>query len=515
MDLALLLEMATSLDPARIAVTDIDGASLSTGELAELVRATALKFEAAEVSHVGYCGTNGRALPVALFAAATCGIPFVPLNYRLADDQLADVASRHQLLVVAAEREATRLRRLGVSHIINPSALLSAGDVDVADEPINHSIDPESVALLLYTSGSTAAPKAAVLRHRHLTSYVISTVEFASHTSDDAVLVSVPPYHVAGIMNLLTNLYSGRRIVYLDPFDPQNWLDMAAREHITHSMLVPTMLARIVDVLGEKVADLPHLASLAYGGAKMPARVIEKALRLFPQVAFTNAYGLTETSSTIALLGPEAHRDAVATSDPLIRARLHSVGLPLPGIELEVRTIEHAPCEAGQVGDIYVRGDQIAGEYVGSTVASDGWFATRDRGYLDQSGFLFIEGRADDTIIRGGENIAPAEIEEVLLRHEAVVECAVVGIDDEEWGQRIAAAVVLSAGSSVAPDMLKEFARSHLRSSKTPDVIALYESLPYTETGKLLRRTVRQQLHEASTSLSSSTLMGTINEEGT
>jgi acyl-CoA synthetase (AMP-forming)/AMP-acid ligase II len=493
MDLFLLLDMAAGDNPERIAVTDVDGSSLSTGQLLELASSAAIRFRSSGSTHIGFCGTNGTALPVALFGAAKAGLPFVPLNYRLADEQLADVASRHVLLVVAGKQEADRLHSLGVMNTIDPAELLGAG-APVASDPAGDFVDPDSVALLLYTSGTSAAPKAAVLRHRHLTSYVISAVEFASLPPEDAVLVSVPPYHVAGVMNLLTNLYSGRRIVYLDPFSAAGWLETAASEHVTHAMVVPTMLARITEALDGRPANLAHLRSLSYGGSPMPAPVIEKALRLFPDVAFTNAYGLTETSSTITVLGPDVHREAMASSDAPARARLHSVGRPLPGIELEIRDDEGIVRAQGEVGDIFVRGEQVAGEYVGGASADDGWFCTRDQGYLDSEGYLFLSGRKDDTIIRGGENIAPAEIEDVLLRHAAVSDCAVVGLDDEEWGQSIAAAVVLVGGATATPEELTEFTRLHLRSSKTPDVIAVVASLPYTDTGKLQRRIVRQQL---------------------
>jgi acyl-CoA synthetase (AMP-forming)/AMP-acid ligase II len=226
----------------------------------------------------------------------------------------------------------------------------------------------------------------------------------------------------------------------------------------------------------------------------MPATVIERALRLFPSVAFTNAYGLTETSSTITVLGPEAHREALVSAAPAIRARLGSAGLPLPGVEIEIRDSQGNPCPATESGDIFVRGEQVAGEYLGSDNVQGGWFATRDRGFLDSEGYLFIEGRADDTIIRGGENISPAEIEEVLLQHSDVTDCAVVGIEDEEWGQRIASAVVLVDGSTITPEALRSFARTHLRGSKTPDQILIVDELPYTDTGKLLRRVIREKL---------------------
>jgi acyl-CoA synthetase (AMP-forming)/AMP-acid ligase II len=333
-----------------------------------------------------------------------------------------------------------------------------------------------------------------VLRHRHLTSYVLGSVEFGGAADDEAVLVSVPPYHVAGLANLLSNLYAGRRIVYLPQFDAGEWVAAVRAERITNAMVVPTMLARICEVLEGDDGGLPSLRSIAYGGARTPAPVLQRAMALLPDVAFTNAYGLTETSSTIAVLDPDDHRAALA-GDPVAVTRLSSVGRVLPTIEVEVRG-DGGPVPSGATGEIWVRGEQVSGEYAGTTAPLDerGWFPTRDRGWVDDDGYLFIEGRSDDTIIRGGENVAPAEIEEVLLQHPDIEECAVVGIPDDEWGQRIAAVVVIRPDSSIDADAVQGFARKMLRGSKTPDVVAFAEELPYTETGKLLRRTVQADL---------------------
>ncbi|MCU1363854.1 MAG: long-chain fatty acid--CoA ligase [Acidimicrobiaceae bacterium] len=493
MNLYLILEMAVAQDPHRVAVTDVDGTSLTTGRLNDLAESASKLFRASGATHVGFCGVNSCALPVALFGSSLAALPFVPLNYRLADEQLREVASRHDIVIVAAPKEAARLHSLGLTRTIDPSEILepTSSTLTIPDYP---PAEAENHALLLYTSGTTSAPKAAVLRHRHLTSYILGSVEFASMAPDDAVIVCVPPYHVAGVMNLLSNLYSGRRIVYLDPFDASRWLATVHEQRVTQAMVVPTMLARIVQAYEEAPVDLPSLRSISYGGALMPLKIITRALELFPNVAFTNAYGLTETSSTVALLGPQDHRTAIASDDPTVRNRLRSVGHPIPGIAIEIHDEAGVALEPGVVGEIVVRGEQVAGEYLGTSTSGDGWFHTRDRGWLDDAGYLFVEGRADDTIIRGGENIAPAEIEDVLLRHEAVVECAVVGIDDEVWGQRIAAAVVLAPGANVQPEELIAFAKVHLRTSKTPEFIAVEESLPYTDTGKLLRRAVREQL---------------------
>ncbi len=166
----------------------------------------------------------------------------------------------------------------------------------------------------------------------------------------------------------------------------------------------------------------------------------------------------------------------------------------LPTIEVEIRGPDGLVAP-GEPGEIWVRGEQVSGEYAGSaSPLVDGWFPTRDRGSIDADGYLFIEGRSDDTIIRGGENIAPAEIEDVLLQHPDIAQCAVVGVPDDEWGQRIAAVVVCRPGAVVDADTVKAFARQSLRGSKTPDVVTFADALPYTETGKLLRRVVQAEL---------------------
>ena len=218
-------------------------------------------------------------------------------------------------------------------------------------------------------------------------------------------------------------------------------------------------------------------------------------MRLLPHVDLVNAYGLTETSSTIAVLGPEDHR-AARDGDPVAIDRLSSVGRVLPTVEVQVRGPDGRPVAACEPGEIWVRGEQVSGEYAGrdNPLDDDGWFPTRDRGWVDEEDYLFVEGRADDTIIRGGENVAPAEVEEVLLSHPDVAECAVVGLPDDEWGQRIAAVVVPVDGSTPDADALREHVRKQLRGSKTPDVVVFHETLPHTETGKLLRRVVQSDL---------------------
>ncbi len=466
--------------------------ALTGVDLARLARAGGATV--GERSAVVYVGENHPVLPVALFAAAVAGVPYVPVNYRLDDAQLTELVGRYPDALVLADRaSADRLR----GAVVFDDWLAGLPD---EHEPLDPQFDDDAVAVVLFTSGTTSAPKSALLRHRHLMAYLLGTVEFASAAEDDAVLIAVPPYHVAGVANLLSNLFAGRRLIFLRSFDPDSWLSTVRDEAVTNAMVVPTMLARIVAALDGAPADVPSLRTLSYGGAKVSERVLVDALAAFPDTGFVNAYGLTETASTIAVLGPDDHRAAVTSDDPAVRARLSSAGRVLPIVEVEVRDDADRPVASGEPGMLYLRGAQISGEYAtGSVLDADGWFCTRDRGWVDHEGYLFIEGRADDTIIRGGENIAPAEIETVLLEHPDVAEVCVVGVPDDEWGQRIVAAVVLRSGSTATDEELREVVRGRLRGSKTPDRIVFRSSLPYTETGKMVRRVVLRELVDDST----------------
>ena len=496
MHTALLLDMAADAAPDRLALgRRADG--LTFAETRRRARKAAAWLAGHGGQTVAFVGLNGPTLPVVLFASALLAKPFAPLNYRLADVDLNRLVARTAPSVVVVDDDmASRLAPCPGVTVVSRSALEAAA-CEGGDGGEDYSaIDPD-VGVLLFTSGTTGEPKAAILRHRNLTSYVISTVEFLGAEDDEAALVSVPPYHIAGISAILTSVYGGRRIVHLAAFTPETWVDAAADEAITHAMVVPTMLGRIMDVLEARGESLPNLRALSYGGGRMPLPVIERALALLPHVDFVNAYGLTETSSTIAVLGPDDHRMAMYDDDPDVRRRLGSVGRPLPALELEIRGPHGEVLPPGQSGEIYVRGEQVSGEYTHKKVVQDdGWFATNDGGWMDAAGYLFVEGRLDDVIVRGGENISPGEIEDVLRQHPAVADVAVLGLPDNEWGEKVAAVIVAEGEPPSAAD-LAGWVKSQLRSTKTPEVWEFRAALPYNETGKLLRRQLRAEMASA------------------
>jgi fatty-acyl-CoA synthase len=493
---ALLLEMAAEAFPERTAVGPVEG-GVTFAELAARARAGGAWLASLGPGPVVFVGLNGPEASAALFASAEIGRPFAPLNYRLADADLRKLLARTAPSVAIVDDDMAP-RLAGTPGI----AIVTRGAFEAAclDPALRATAKPDvdaDIAVLLFTSGTTGESKAAVLRHRHLASYVISTVEFMHAEEDEAMLVSVPPYHIAGVASALTAVYAGRRTCHLPVFSPEAWVEAAAREKITHAMLVPTMLGRVLNVLEERRQALPHLRAISYGGGRMPASVVERAMKLLPDTDFVNGYGLTETSSTIAVLTAEDHRQAISSSDPAVRRRLGSVGRPLPSVEIEVRGPDGARLPHGASGEVFVRGEQIAGEYIGRKATCDeGWFATRDAGWMDEEGYLFVEGRLDDVIVRGAENISPGEIEDVLRAHPSVADVAVLGLPDDHWGERVAA-VIVPKGAAPSVDDLAQFVKTKLRSTKTPETWEFRSELPYNDTGKLLRRVLKQELESA------------------
>ncbi|HIO15200.1 MAG TPA: long-chain fatty acid--CoA ligase, partial [Chromatiales bacterium] len=444
---------------------------------------------------VSVLDVSSPAVPVALMGAAMAGIPYVPLNYRLSTEQLDELMARITpafLIVDDAKVDGFNNRVDGT--VLGRRAFLG-GFESLPAATYTWQEDPSAVAIQLFTSGTTGAPKAAILRHEHLVSYILGSVEFMGAAEEHATLVSVPPYHIAGISAVMSSIYACRRVVQLPNFVPLDWLNLCANEKVTSAFVVPTMLTRIIDEMeqsGFAPGSLTSLESIAYGGGKMPVPVIQRALELLPGINFTNAYGLTETSSTITLLDPDDHRHALSHDDPKVRSRLGSVGKALPSVEIEIRDEEGNKLAPHEAGEIYVRGPQVSGEYLErNALIDDGWFPTRDAGYLDEDDYLYLSGRADDVIVRGGENISPAEIEDVLHTHPAVYDVAAVAIASEEWGETVGLAVVLRQDTELAEDEIKSLVRGKLRSSRVPEVIQFTEELPYTETGKLLRRVVK------------------------
>ncbi len=498
MNVITLLDMARNCFPDRPALT-CGNRHLTYQDIYGLSARAARHIRDSEVDHVSLIDISSPALPVAFFASARAGKPFAPLNYRLSKSDLSDLLGRiSPALVICGHDYQDQIKPSAKLSQISSENWLGANP-DGSDPDEDWDSDPEATAVLLFTSGTTGGPKAAILRHRNLFTYVTDSVEFMSAGPEEAVLTAVPPYHIAAVANMLSSIYAGRRIVQLPNFDADTWIDLVKAEQVTHAMLVPTMLARIADRLEARCETLPSLTSVSYGGGKTSRPMVEKILELLPHTNFVNAYGLTETSSTVSILGPKEHREAIASDDPAVRSRLGSAGMPLPTLEVSIRDSQGEQVAIGQSGEIWIRGDQVSGEYQGqaSQLTPDGWFRTNDGGRFDSDGYLYIEGRLDDVIIRGGENISPGEIEDVLLAHDSISDAAVVGLADPDWGEQIAAVVVLKQGAQASEAEIIEHVRGQLRSLKSPDRVFFRDELPYNSTGKLLRTVLREEIADS------------------
>jgi long-chain acyl-CoA synthetase len=454
--------------------------------------------------------TNSDRYIGSYYAAAKAGLTFLPLNYRAKDQELeymVNTAGAKVLLV--GDRYLDLIgriqKRLSVGQIValgqgademprlSDLARQAAPDENEAD------VDDEDVSVLMYTSGTTSLPKGVMLRFRDFTAYVTANVEMADGSDRGVALVCVPFYHIAGTTAMMTNIWTGRRVVIMPQFEPKAWLKLVAREKVTNAFVVPTMMKQLLDEPSFKHTDFSSLTNLAYGGAPMPIQVIRRAIEMFPKhVGFVNAYGQTETTSSLTVLGPDDHRiEGTPNQIELKLKRLNSIGKPLPDVEIKVRDEDGKFLGAGEVGEICIRTPRIMKGYAGrqdDAALPDGWRATGDLGWVDDEGYVFFAGRKDDMIIRGGENIAPAEIETVLMSHPAIDEVAVIGVPSVDWGQVVKAFVVRRKGHKVTDKELVEFCRKRMASFKCPESIDFIDTLPKNPLGKILRKELRGKI---------------------
>jgi acyl-CoA synthetase (AMP-forming)/AMP-acid ligase II len=344
-------------------------------------------------------------------------------------------------------------------------------------------------------------PKGVLLNYGGMTEYVLSSVEMANpdDPNPDVMLVSVPFFHIAGATTMMLAPYAGRKLVILPQFTPEAWLEAVQKERVTMSFLVPTMLKRIMEHPDFAKYDLRSLKSITYGAAPMPYEVVRKAVDVFDWVDLNNAYGQTESTSTLTFLGPEDHKIKGLTGEELEKKlkRLRSVGRPRDDVAIFIMDNHGNILGPNQEGEICVASARVMAGYYGNEEATkeaiqDGILHTGDVGYMDEDGYLFITGRKKDLIIRGGENISPGEIEAVLMDHPDIDDAAVIGVPDLDWGEVVKAIVVRRPGAQITPEEIIQYTKSRLASYKAPQYVAFVDELPRNPMGKVLKTELRK-----------------------
>jgi len=447
------------------------------------------------------------------FAAAKQGIIFVPLNFRAKENELSYMIGHAEVkALLAGKRYIDIVRHMlpglpGINHCISIDEkmpdMLFYDDIINAFASKGSEVDTgdDDITILMYTAGTTGLPKGVPLRHNGFVSYVLENVTPADPETSEKNLLTVPLYHVAGMQAMLAAVYGGRTIVLMKQFEVKEWLETVQREKATRAMLVPTMLKNIIDNPDFSGYDLSSLQVITYGAAPMPFDVITRAIKVMPGVKFINAFGQTETASTITMLSPDDH--VIEGTDEQKQKKLErlqsSIGKPLADVEVRIVDDNWQEVPAGQTGNIVARGQRVMSGYwqdeqkTKNAFTTDGWLITGDRGWMDEDGYIFLAGRGDDMIIRGGENISPEEIENVLYSNPKIEEAAVIGIPDPEWGQVPRAVVVLKKNEKATEEEIVEYCRERLASFKRPRSVVFVDELPRNALGKMLKKKLREQ----------------------
>ncbi|MBA2597435.1 MAG: o-succinylbenzoate--CoA ligase [Chloroflexia bacterium] len=434
---------------------------------------------------IGILSTNRPGFVFAVHAATYLDVPFVPLNWRQTSDEIAWQIRDADIGVLVADEAGAELAAGATAD--GSVAMISMREIEGGTSPVKRPpagrrIDLGREAAVIYTSGTSGRPRGARITYGNLWfSAVASALHLGAH-ADDVWLAALPLFHIGGLSILFRGAIGATTTVLHEQFEPATAL-AAIDDGATIVSVVPTMLGRMLELRRDTLWP-ENLRCVLVGGSAAPTELIEECLRRRIPVAPT--YGLTESSSQVATLLPaDAHR------------KPRSSGVPLPLTEVRI-TDANGVVASGAFGEIEFRGPTLFAGYLGDGYGPagrtvDGWFQSGDIGYLDEDGFLFLVDRRDDLIVSGGENIYPAEIEQVLRGHPRVIDAAAIGVPDERWGSRPVAAVIWHGDSGTASEALRRHCAERLASYKIPDRFVLVADLPRSASGKLRRRALREK----------------------
>jgi fatty-acyl-CoA synthase len=469
---------------------------LGYGALAARVAVTAGSLRArgiVEGDIVALLMKNSAAFIELSLAVSHLGAVLLPINYRLGADEVAYIVGHAGVKLMCVDDELRTLAgSFGNVAVVDEAAQSDSRRIGPAAEPVwaPRVRRPEDLFRLMYTSGTTDRPKGVIHTYANYHWKCLDHITVLGLSGSERLLVVGPLYHV-GAFDLpgLALLQTGGLLAVMREFEPEPTLALIEREKLTAAWMAPVMLNRL---LAQPERDRYDLSSLRWqigGGERTPEERIRAFGSLFRNGRYIDGYGLTESCSGDTLM--EAGREI---------EKIGSTGRTLPHVELRVCDDEGRPLAAGETGEICLRGPKVTSGYwrdpakTSASFHAAGWFRTGDVGHLDAEGFLFLTDRKKDMIISGGENIASSEVERVLYQLPQVLEAAAVGLPDAQWGERVAAVVVLRPGATLTLAELQAFCRGKLGGFKLPRELVLRETLPRLPSGKVLKRVLRAEL---------------------
>ncbi len=488
-----------------------DERRMSWGELLDRSARVAQALSDAGVGagdRVAFLDKNGVEHFEVFFGAAMLNAVCVDVNWRLAAPEVQFIVddADAKVLVVGPDFVPILDEIVGQLPKVNKVVVIGAhpDHEDHADwlarypaEDPGADSGPDDTAFQLYSSGTTGRPKGVMLSNSNFFSLLPLAKDIWELDENSVNLIAMPLFHIGGGGWATAGMYEGCTSVIFRELDPAALIRLIERERITHAFLVPAVLQFMLMVPGVEDADYSSLEVFVYGASPISEEVLARCVEMFKPCKFWQAYGLTETTGAVVNLPPEDH-DPTGPN----RHRLRSCGVAGPGVELRIVGEDgESELPAGEVGEIWIRSPQVMTGYwrnpeeTAKAVTSEGWFKSGDAGYLDADGYLYIHDRVKDMIVSGGENVYPAEVENVLMKHDAVADVAVIGVPHEKWGETAKAIVVAAPGAAQDDDTAADiiaFAKSQLATFKCPTSVDWIDVLPRNPSGKILKKDLRE-----------------------
>ncbi|MGG0174741.1 long-chain-fatty-acid--CoA ligase [Gottfriedia acidiceleris] len=507
------LMYTAKIRPSQIAILE-DGHRYTYSQLAE--RTAKLKNALKELGvqkgdRVGLLMFNNFRYIEIFFACTAIGAIYVPLNYRLSRGELKYVINDAEIKVLFLHKEFIdmvpfmREKTPSVEKYILAedreieSELVSYENI-IADKKVTSSVldyedvTEEDLAAIFYTGGTTGRSKGVVFTHRNIFSNYFQTIQHVGFNHKTNFLHSAPMFHLATGASAINLVMVGGTQTIIRSFTSELFFETVEKYKVTMAMLVPTMLNMLLNDHGFHQHNLSSLNRIGYGASPMSLTLLQKAMRMLPEVQFGQGFGMTEAIG-VAYLSYEDH-DLFAKDGN--ESKLRSCGRGILGVELKVVDENAKPVMPGQIGEIIIRGKNIMKGYWNlpeetAKVLKNGWYHTGDMATVDDDHYLYIVDRKKDMIITGGENVYSREVEEVVYKHPDVLEVAIIGIPDEKWGEAVTAIVVKKANSTLMEQDIIEFIRPRLANYKVPKFVKFIDELPKTASGKILKRNLREQ----------------------